>query len=68
MQIELELESGVIVDINTYEWMSQNYSEDTIQWTLQQSANSGTLDGLLHRYLESKPLLPKSYSVLRLQY
>jgi len=64
MQIELELESGIIVDINTYEWVQQNYSGPTIQWTLQQPANPGTLDRLLIRNLENKSKFPRSYSIL----
>jgi len=68
MQIELELESGVIVDINTYEWVQQNYSGPTIQWTLQQPTNSGALDGLLKRNLEGQPTFPRSHSILRLFY
>jgi hypothetical protein len=69
MQIELELESGLIVDINTYEWVQQNYSDfSRLSWNLQDQSDQGTLDGLLKRHLSGKPLFPRSYSILRLQY
>ena len=69
MQIELELESGLIVDINTYQWVQQNYSDfSRLSWNLQDQRDQGSLDGLLKRNLEGQPLFPRSYSVLRLQY
>jgi len=69
MQIELELESGVIVDINTYEWVQQNYSDfSRLSWNLQDQSDQGTLDGLLKRNLEGQPTFPRSHSILRLFY
>jgi len=69
MQIELELESGLIVDINTYEWVQQNYSDfSRVSWNLQDKPNQGTLDGVLKRHLSGKPTFPRSHSVLRLFY
>ena len=69
MQIELELESGLIIDIDLDEWVQQNYSDfSRLSWNLQDEPDQGTLDGVLKRNLEGKPLFPRSYSVLRLQY
>ena len=69
MQIELELESGLIIDIDLDEWVQQNYSDfSRVSWNLQDQSDQGTLDGVLKRHLEGKPTFPRSYSILRLQY
>ena len=67
MQIELELESGLIVDIDLDEWVPQNYSDHTrVSWNVQDQPSSGTLDGMLKRNLSGKSIFTKPNTIMRL--
>ncbi len=67
MQIELELESGLIIDIDLDEWVQQNYSDfSRLSWDVQDQPNSGSLDGMLKRNLAGKSIFTEPDSLLRL--
>ncbi len=67
MQIELELESGLIIDIDLDEWVQQNYSDfSRLSWDVQDQPNSGSLDGMLKRNLAGKSIFTEADSLLRL--
>ena len=67
MQIELELESGLIVDIDLGEWVPQNYCDHTrVSWNVQDKPSSGTLDGVLKRNLSGKSIFTRPDSIMRL--
>ena len=67
MQIELELESGLIVDIDLDEWVPQNYCDHTrASWNVQDKPYSGTLDGMLKRHLSGKSVFTEPNTIMRL--
>ncbi len=67
MYIELELEGGLLVDIDLDNWMPKNYSDQTnISWCLQNKPDQEYVDGLLKRHIEGGPIFTDPDSILRL--
>ena len=67
MQIELELESGIIVDIDLDEWVQQNFSDHTrVSWNVLDKPSSGAMDGMLKRNLSGKSIFTKPNTIMRL--